>query len=171
MKFRFFLNKGITIPIFKNKLGVSNTQLSVCLDTGCGLTTFYMSYKTVKAMYPDISKTDDMVTCLSANGEEDSHDVYIIPEFVLTDKDNNKLYIKNLYCCIENITMPHIDILLSSSIFFNADVIIKPIKMNTPESTYRAFIVDTYDNRDSLIMQCHINKNRKLYIGALKEVY
>lgn len=169
MKYEFILENGRSLPIFINEIGINNAPMNVCLDTACGLTTFYMGYDLVKTLYPNIKRTGDTVDFINANGKRDRQSIYVIPEFILTDNAKNTLHIRDFYCSIVDINMSKIDILLSGDVFYNTKISVTPKRDKETKEAYRAFLVNTFGKkRNTLFMQKQVSNNGLSYIGALK---
>ena len=171
MIFTFVLLSGVGLPIFMNRLGTKSTDFNICLDTGCGLTTFYMDLDSVQFLYPEIKKVDTPTYIRTADGNIENNALYIIPEFRLTDKDDQTIFIRNLYCSISDVGFDNFDILLSGNAFYNAGLTITPYK--DKEKPYRIIRIDTFDDgRDTFIMRQVKDVNGKIiaYPACLKEM-
>ena len=68
-------------------------------------------------LFPDIQDANEEVTVRSADGSSTTSRLYIIPDFVLVDKDKQKLHINNLYCRFDSSKIRMIDILLAGDVF------------------------------------------------------
>ena len=145
-----------------NKLGSSALDFRICLDTGCGLTTFYMDMDILKVLYPDIQDANITVDMTSADGVITNNLVHIIPNFYMTDNDGKRILIKDLHCVVSSARMKKIDVLLSGNIFCSAGLTIIPQK-DKHEIAKRYIIIDTLDdNRCILIMKPLRNSNGKI---------
>ena len=169
MKYEFKLLKGYSLPIFKNKIGTKGKlDANICIDSGCGITTFYKSESIVGAMFPNIRPANSTVEVRNASGTKDKLPLYIIPELVLIDENNNLLHIMNLYCCIVPVNMPQIDVLLAGAIFFSSRMIIELARKEETKEPYRTFKVNTLiKGRDTLYMERQEGNDRVHYICAL----
>ena len=168
MVYEFNLINEKSIPIFVNSVVNSKNILNICFDTGCGITTFYMDYNTIKMLYPDIQETNINASINDANGGMAQQPLYIIPDFILKDNNNSELHIINLYCCLSEASIPPIDVLLSGSAFYNTKLSISPRRNSN--GAYRSLEIDTFnDSRDTLYMQRTVTKNCTHYICAFTE--
>ena len=168
MKYEFILLNKNSLPIFRNNLGRNELSMNICLDTGCGITTFYTSIDTIKTMYPNIRDANEAVYLRNASGQMMPHSLYIIPDFSIIDRCDSILHIKDLYCCLSNANIPQIDVLLSGNIFYNTKMTITPLRNNETHKPYRVLSVDTFkDDRDTLYMQGQKTKDGTHYICVL----
>lgn len=132
-----------------------------------GLLLSLVIEKWFKKMFPSIEDTGDFIESKNANGSINKESKYIIPKFVLTDNDSNKIIIQNLYCTISNVKGMNFHILLSCSIFYSAKLVIMPVKVEG--GLIRKVFIETFINgRDTLTLQeCKADNGRVIGYPAL----
>ena len=129
MKYEFVLEQKTSLPIFRNEIGIIERKvgMNICFDTGNNITTFYnMTPNFIQMLFPDIRNANEEVTVRSADGSLTTSRLFIIPDFVLVDKDKQKLHINNLYCRFDSSKIRMIDILLAGDVFYNSSATVTP---------------------------------------------
>ena len=171
MKYEFVLEQKTTLPIFRNEIGSIEQKvgMNICFDTGNNITTFYnMTPDFLQMLFPDIQNADEEVDVRSADGNRITSCLYIIPDFMLIDKDNRILHINNMFCRLDDSKIKMIDILLAGDVFYNSSATVTPKRTEDGKGYYRALKVNTlHEGKNTLVMQRIENDAGKFYVCGL----
>ena len=78
--------------------------------------------------------------------------VYKIPEFVISDDNNNSIHIKNFHFILADARKKGIDILLSGGVFYNTKFVITP-RIDKDGKVSRMCMIETKDERVTLVVE------------------
>lgn len=157
MLFEMTLQTNNFLPVYRCNIGYSlNSELNICIDTGSAITIFYMSVERAKLYFPNMKLISNAFETRNADGSKTLSDLYIIPEFILTDDNNKKLIIENLYCLFSKGRIKGINILLSGEIFLNTKMTISFVKKD--DKPRRMWYIDTF-GKDKNILQMKMHQD------------
>ena len=79
-----------------------NPSMKILVDTGAGIPTWVKSERSLHNIFPDAIKTEHKAIIRGFGGMQEVTDVYLLPQYRLSDKKGNSVIIHNMPITVAN---------------------------------------------------------------------